>query len=102
MTTTNADLIAAEWQTEIERPYVEMLDALTAKLAESELEFNQCSSMLNNAERGIEELEQQLAEAQKDAGAKQAQIDRLMLEYCPDEMTVEQVAAWGNHQRSTD
>ena len=41
MTTTNADLIAAE------------------------LEFNQCSSMLNDAERRIEELEQQLAEVLK-------------------------------------
>jgi hypothetical protein len=32
-------------------------------------------------------------------GAKQAEIDRLMLEYCPDEMTPEQVAEWGKHQR---
>lgn len=40
---------------------------MTAKLAESELEFNQCSSMLNNAERRIEELEQQLAAVQRDA-----------------------------------
>mgnify|MGYP001279355116 CR=1 FL=1 len=71
MTTTNADLIAAEWQTEIERPYVEMLDALTAKLAESELEFNQCSSMLNNAERRIEELEQQLAAKPADMSAQE-------------------------------
>lgn len=38
MTTTNADLIAAEWQSEIERPYVEMIDTLTAKLAESQSE----------------------------------------------------------------
>lgn len=31
--------------------------------------------------------------------AKQAKIDRLMLEYCPDEMTAEQKAAWKQHQR---
>jgi hypothetical protein len=30
--------------------------------------------------------------------AKQAKIDRLMLEYCPDEMTPEQSAAWKAHQ----
>ena len=30
--------------------------------------------------------------------ALQAQIDRLMLEYCPDEMTPEQVVEWENHQ----
>lgn len=32
-------------------------------------------------------------------GAKQADIDRLMLEYCPDEMSVEQRAEWGRNQR---
>ncbi len=30
----------------------------------------------------------------KECGAKQAQIDRLMLEYCPDEMTHEQMQEW--------
>ena len=34
-----------------------------------------------------------------ECGAKQAQIDRLMLEYCPDEMTPEQMREWGNNQR---
>lgn len=31
--------------------------------------------------------------------AKQAEIDRLMLEYCPDEMTPEQIAEWGANQK---
>lgn len=30
--------------------------------------------------------------------AKQAEIDELMLEYCPEEMTVDQLMAWGQHQ----
>jgi hypothetical protein len=30
--------------------------------------------------------------------AKQARIDALMLEYCPDEMTPEQIAEWEKHQ----
>ena len=30
----------------------------------------------------------------------QARIDRLMLEYCPDEMTPEQIAEWERHQRA--
>ena len=34
------------------------------------------------------------AEPCKECGAKQAQIDRLMLEYCPDEMTHEQMQEW--------
>lgn len=36
--------------------------------------------------------------AERDASAKQARIDALMLEYCPDEMTPEQVAEWAQHQ----
>ena len=40
------------------------------------------------AERKIEEL--------------QAKIDSLMLEYCPQEMTEEQVANWGKHQVKSD
>jgi uncharacterized protein involved in exopolysaccharide biosynthesis len=43
--------------------------------------------------RLIDHLKQQLA-------AAQARIDELMLEYCPDEMTAEQVEEWGNHQRA--
>lgn len=33
-----------------------------------------------------------------DLGAKQAEIDRLMIEHCPDEMTDEQVIEWTKHQ----
>lgn len=41
----------------------------------------------------IEELREQLA-------AAQAKIDSLMLEYCPDEMTPEQIENWGKHQKA--
>ena len=40
----------------------------------------------------VEYLEKQLA-------AKQAEIDRLMIEHCPDEMGIEQLSAWAAHQR---
>jgi hypothetical protein len=30
--------------------------------------------------------------------AQQAKIDRLMFEYCPDDMTEEQKETWGQHQ----
>lgn len=38
---------------------------------------------------------------EKDAEIKrlQAQVDALMLEFCPDEMTHEQVARWGENQK---
>lgn len=42
--------------------------------------------------QSIEELKRELA-------AKQAQIDALMLEFCPDEMTDEQRANWARNQR---
>lgn len=36
---------------------------------------------------------------QKEIQRLQAKIDELMLEYCPDEMTPEQMAEWAKHQR---
>lgn len=33
---------------------------------------------------------------------QQAKIDRLMLEYCPDAMTCEQMATWAAHQRPVE
>ncbi len=49
----------------------------------------------------IEALTAKLAAAKKDANAKQAKIDALMLEWCPDEMTPEQLKEWGNRQQVT-
>lgn len=38
--------------------------------------------------------------AMEDLAAAQAKIDSLMLEYCPDEMTPEQIENWGKHQKA--
>lgn len=46
------------------------------------------------------QLQRELAEARRDANAKQAQIDALMLEFCPDEMTQEQKDEWAKNQVS--
>jgi len=43
-------------------------------------------------------LRAELFEAKRQLAAKQAQIDELMLEYCPDEMTEEQLAEYARHQ----
>lgn len=48
---------------------------------------------VDGLELRIRELTQQLA-------AKQARIDELMLEYCPNEMTEEQLEEWSKHQRT--
>ena len=34
--------------------------------------------------------------------AQQAEIDRLMLEYCPDEMTMDQLQQWEEAQQPSD
>lgn len=39
---------------------------------------------------------------ERDSAHKQAIIDRLMLEYCPDEMTPEQMAEWASHQKRAE
>ena len=44
----------------------------------------------------------ELAEAKRQLAAKQYQIDELMLEYCPNEMTPEQLEEWGKNQKAVD
>lgn len=40
-------------------------------------------------------------EARREVGQKQARIDQLMLEYCPNEMTPEQKEEWARNQVTT-
>ena len=58
---------------------VACLDCHTARLAEREAPLS--------------------ARATPIESALQAKIDRLMLEYCPEEMTPEQMANWAKHQK---
>lgn len=46
-----------------------------------------------------ERAEVRVAELERAVARVRARIDALMLEYCPDEMTPEQVAEWARHQR---
>lgn len=55
---------------------------------------------LTEANARIAEIEAQNARLREDVEAKQAEIDLLMLEFCPDEMTPEQLANWASHQRA--
>ncbi len=45
------------------------------------------------------ETHQIIADIKALIGAKQAQLDLLMLEFCPDEMTPEQLLEWEQSQR---
>lgn len=40
----------------------------------------------------------EVSRLRREVASKQAQIDSLMLEYCPDEMTDEQMGNWERHQ----
>lgn len=45
------------------------------------------------------QLERELTAANARADSNQARIDELMMEYCPDEITGDQLEEWGKHQR---
>lgn len=47
-------------------------------------------------------LDELVAFGRAAAAAQQAEIDRLMLEFCPEEMAPEQLANWAAHQRPAD
>lgn len=75
--------------------------------------ISDANSVINNLQTRLDiattyktELETALATASKQedhfrklTDSKQAVIDRLMLEYCPSEMTEEQLENWAKHQR---
>lgn len=71
------------------------------------LRFNMDPRSTDGGEQRNEALKQVMTEfafrciidMERDLAAKQAEIDRLMLEYCPDEMTKEQIETWGRAQR---
>lgn len=63
-------------------------DDLEKRLAEY---FTDPEAAKQQAVEEYRQLERELA-------SKQAEIDALMIEYCPDEMTPEQLEEWGKHQ----
>lgn len=46
----------------------------------------------------IRDFNNDIIEFHKQKNALQYKIDQLMLEYCPEEMTAEQIENWENHQ----
>lgn len=57
-----------------------------------------CEHLANEAADALLSLSAQLAEKEAECEGKQAKIDALMLEYCPNEMSAEQVARWAGCQ----
>lgn len=61
--------------------------------AQAQLEKDKHSYNLN-----MERMHDRCAELEEEVEAAQAKIDALMLEYCPDDMTKEQIEEWERHQ----
>lgn len=75
-------------------PFLEEIARLRAAQSESGLQ-----STLEEANRCYLQQFDRAEALQRALNAKQAELDRVMIEYCPDEMTAEQTANWAKHQR---
>ena len=91
---------------EVETVNAKQIIADSERFGEMAHRIYQLEQQLENALNGltyfsnqVDEKNQQLAEANKVIDSKQAKIDALMLEYCPDEMTYEQMQEWEDSQR---
>ena len=85
----------------------ERLQNAVQMLSEQDFEYNRKTNALIAWHSEIIEAErrstlfciEERAHYKQLAAANQARIDALMMEYCPDEMTGEQITNWQSHQR---
>ncbi len=68
--------------------------AHAAEVAERDAVVRKANAQAEDFERRYYLAMDRAEAAERDARSKQARIDALMLEYCPEEMTPEQVAEW--------
>jgi hypothetical protein len=61
--------------------------------------IDQIMRMLEGLRTQREKDFQKRLKLERTVNSQQAKIDRLMLEYCPDEMTDEQLVEWAKHQK---
>lgn len=88
------DCEANAFQIEVRRLQAVELN-MYRKLAAEKLRADQGWARYEAANRAKNDLE-------RERGHKQSIIDRLMLEYCPDEMTAGQVTEWASHQKRAE
>ena len=68
------------------------------RTTEAEARVTELEAARDSLERVVVKYAKGLESSQARAAALEAKIDRLMWEYCPDEMTDEQKANWARHQ----
>jgi len=83
----------AKWET---APAAIVVSIYFAQTLERELvalreQLKDCSAVVDRQQEMLDRNAEQLAD-------KQAKIDALMFEYCPIEMSLEQIARWKKHQ----
>lgn len=79
----------------------ETFDTLSAELLR--LTRNDADARIAlDADHDWKEMYERAKKAEAELAALQARIDALMLEFCPEDMTEEQVAAWSARQRVVD
>jgi hypothetical protein len=69
----------------------EKFDELMVEIVALREQLKDCSAVVDRQQKMLDRNTEQIA-------AKQAKIDALMFEHCPDEMTEEQVEEWKKHQ----
>jgi len=83
----------AKWETAPATIVVSVYFAQTLERENAALreQLKDCSAAFDKQQKQLDRNTEQIA-------AKQAKIDALMFEHCPDEMTEEQIARWKKHQ----
>ena len=69
------------------------MSELTQRIWQLSLDCDECST--SDTRHALQDL---AIDVGNEMEAQQAKIDSLMLEYCPDEMTQEQIDSWKKHQ----
>lgn len=70
----------------------EKFDELMVEIVALRDELKDCSAVVDRQQEMLDRNQEQIAN-------QQAKIDALMFEYCPIEMSLEQIARWKKHQR---
>lgn len=71
---------------------------IAAELGWRDREIDRLKNVICCLEDRALDFEGEVRELRAESAAKQAKIDALMLEYCPNEMTEDQIAEWESHQ----
>ena len=74
-----------------DNPYRDKFLYVCRQLSEEHKYILRLETIIGNQRKELKRL--------NDSDSKQAIIDELMLEYCPDEMTKEQIENWEKYQR---